>query len=156
MGFAPVCLLALMKAGATSIALDLTEPKEQLQAIAAKTSSSIVLSSPANQKAARQLGVAEVVVLNREMLTRPTSASAPFDGLPVVNPSDLVCVVFNLNYESGAFITHRDFCSAITYKQSALGFNNNSRALELESYTSLAAWYSFLILTCGGCLCIPS
>ncbi|KFY22082.1 hypothetical protein V493_06851 [Pseudogymnoascus sp. VKM F-4281 (FW-2241)] len=149
----PVVIVALMKAGAASVALDTSQPRDRLRAMTAQISPSFILSSSANEELARQLGVTEVVVVDRRMLSEETSMAC---SLPAVSPSDTVCVILSPDGGSEAAVTHREFSSAITYQQETLGLTNNSRVVDLESHTTRVGWYSLLVLTCGGCLCIPS
>ncbi|KFY79792.1 hypothetical protein V499_01225 [Pseudogymnoascus sp. VKM F-103] len=149
----PVVIVALMKAGAASIALDISQPRERLRAITAQISPSFILSSSANEELARELGMAEVVVVDRKMLSEETIIAR---SLPTVSPSDDLCVFLSPDGSAGVVVTHREFSSTITYQQETLGLNHNSRVVDLESHASRVGWYSLLVLTCGGCLCIPS
>ncbi|OBT89052.1 hypothetical protein VE02_02019, partial [Pseudogymnoascus sp. 03VT05] len=149
----PVVMVALMKAGAASIAVDISQPREQLRVITAQISPSFILSSSANEDLARHLGKAEVVVVDRKMLSEETTVAC---SLPTVSPSDNLCVFLSPDGSSGAAVTHREFSSTITYQQETLGLNHDSRVVDLESHATRVGWYSLLVLTCGGCLCIPS
>lgn len=149
----PVVMVALMKAGAASIALDISQPRERLRVTTAQFSPSFILSSSANEELARQLGIAEVVVVDRRMLSEGATMAC---SLPAVSPSDILCVILSPDGGAGAAITHREFSSAITYQQETLGLTHNSRVVDLESHATRVGWYSLLVLTCGGCLCIPS
>ncbi|KAL5353196.1 hypothetical protein ACLOAV_001229 [Pseudogymnoascus australis] len=149
----PVVMVALMKAGAASIALDISQPREKLRVIIDQISPSFILSSSANEELARQLGMAEVVVVDRQMLSEEAAIAC---SLPAVSPSDTLCMIFSPGGRAGASITHREFSSAITYQQETLGLTHSSRVVDLESHATRVGWYSFLVLTCGGCLCIPS
>ncbi|OBT64153.1 Nonribosomal Peptide Synthase (NRPS) [Pseudogymnoascus sp. 23342-1-I1] len=149
----PVVMVALMKAGAASIALDISQPRERLRVIADQISPSFILSSTSNEELARQLGVAEVVVVDRRMLSEEAAMAC---SLPAVSPSDTLCIILSPDSSAGAAVTHREFSSAITYQQETLGLTHNSRVVDIESHATRIGWYSLLVLTCGGCLCIPS
>ncbi|KFY21017.1 hypothetical protein V491_03225, partial [Pseudogymnoascus sp. VKM F-3775] len=69
----PVVMVALMKAGAVSISLDISQPKERLRAITAQISLSFILSSSSNEELAGQIGMAEVVIVDRKMLSEETT-----------------------------------------------------------------------------------
>ncbi|KFY15664.1 hypothetical protein V492_01861 [Pseudogymnoascus sp. VKM F-4246] len=150
---APVVMVALMKAGAASISLDISQPRERLQGIIAQILPSFILSSSANEELASQLGITEVVVVDRKMLSEETTIARL---LPAVSPSDNLCVILGPDGGAGAAVTHREFSSAITYQQETLGLTHNSRVVDLESHATRVGWYTLLVLTCGGCLCIPS
>ncbi|PNY24312.1 LOW QUALITY PROTEIN: Nonribosomal peptide synthetase [Tolypocladium capitatum] len=158
---APVAMLGVMKAGGASISLDVTQPIDQLLLITAQVSAPIFLSSPVDEELARHLGAREVVVVDHELLPSLTTAPRLHDELPVVTPSDALCVCFTsgctTGVPKGAVITHRNFSSAIIYQQQALGFTGSSRVFDFASYASHITWCNLLhTLTCGGCLCIPS
>ncbi|POR38790.1 Nonribosomal peptide synthetase [Tolypocladium paradoxum] len=154
----PVAALAVMKAGGASVAIDTKQPEERLRAIASQANSLVALSSLQNESLARRLSSKDV-----EVVSVGPDQKSPFSvhsSLPVVSPSDILYVVFtsgSTGTPKGAIITHRNFCSAITYQQEALGFSKTSRVFDFSSYAFDAAWCNLLhALTIGGCLCIPS
>ncbi|KAK2865448.1 NRPS [Arthroderma sp. PD_2] len=159
---APVSMLAVMKAGGVSIALDMRQSQQYLSAITAHISTSILLSSPANEELARKLGEGKAIVVGHEFLSSMRSAFMPRYELPAVSPSDTVCEIYDVNEnpgepkpDKGVAVTHRNLSTAATYQQTTPGFTGSSRICDIDSYASHAAWYNFLVLTYGGCLCIP-
>ena len=160
---APVAILGVMKAGGTSLVLDVTQPYDQLLLITSQVSAPIFLSSSPNEGLARQLGAGETFIVKYELLSSSTTSSTLYRELPVVTPDDALCVSFTSGTSTGghvpkgAVISHRNFSSAITYQQKALGFTSNSRVFDFASYSSHISWHNLVhTLTCGGCLCIPS
>ncbi|RDA85881.1 hypothetical protein CP532_2707 [Ophiocordyceps camponoti-leonardi (nom. inval.)] len=155
----PIAALAVMKAGGASVALDVTQPEDHLRIVASQVAAPVIISSPTNESLARQLigAAGQVVVVDRGQLAGPAKQQQT---LPLVTPSDNLYVVFTsgcTGAPKGAVITHRNFSSAITYQQKALGFDVSSRVYDHASYASHVAWCNLLhALTCGGCLCIPS
>lgn len=154
--FMPVAALAVMKAGGACMAMDIKQPLERLSAIAAQANSSVILSSRMNESLAFQVsaGIKEVVVVGAN---QPHPAHFT---LPPVSPSGILYVVLTsgtTGTPKGVLITHRNFCSAITYQQKILGCSNTSRVLDLASYAFDVAWSNMLhTFTAGGTLCIPS
>lgn len=154
--FMPVAALAVMKAGGACMAMDIKQPLERLSSIAAKANSSLILSSRVNESLALQVsaGIKEVVVVGTNQ-PHPAHFS-----LPPVSPSGILYVVLTsgtTGTPKGVLITHRNFCSAITYQQKILGCSNTSRVLDLASYAFDVAWSNILhTFTAGGTLCIPS
>lgn len=109
---APVAMLAVMKAGAASMALDVTQPEDRLRAMTAQVSATVILCSAANDPLAHRLGPGHVVV-DRELLSGPGSATAPelHNKLPAVSPSDLLCVVFGPDQPGAEQLSHLRLCA---------------------------------------------
>ncbi|RDA95811.1 hypothetical protein CP533_5216 [Ophiocordyceps camponoti-saundersi (nom. inval.)] len=155
---APVVALAVFKAGAVAVALDLEQPQERLRTIVSRLSDPVFISSPANASLARQLAPGPVVVLDADTLSTPVSEATA--GMTLVSPSDALCLVFHsddLHGLKAAAITHRDMSSAIVYQQRKLGYAADCRTLDVAPPGSYTAWCNMLYaLASGGCLCIPT
>lgn len=154
----PVAMLAVMKAGGASIAMDATQPQERLQSIIQQSKSRILLSSSAQEARARQLGMTSLIVVDAEWIGQITKSSAK--SLPKNVPSDKVCIVFtsgSTGLPKGAVLTHRNFSTAIIKHSSLYDLDSTSRVYDFASYSFDFAWANFLLtIYSGGCLCIPS
>lgn len=154
----PVAILAVMKAGAASVALDSTLPQHRLKSIVSQLSAKVILTSKLCAKLAAQMTDAPTVEVGRTLdqfqLFQPTPQ------LPTVSPLSALYIVFtsgSTGAPKGAIITHANFCSAIRHQQQQLGFEKSSRVFDYTSYSFDVAWSNVLhTLTAGGCLCIPS
>ncbi|KAF4509386.1 hypothetical protein G6O67_003562 [Ophiocordyceps sinensis] len=156
----PVAMLAVMKAGGASVALDASQPEDQLRIMAGQVSAPFILCSAATEHLAGQVGAGSVVVVGRDPVSAPAAGAELRHELPLVSPSDVLCVVFTsgcTGAPKGVVLSHRNYSSAITYQQRALGLTSSSRVFDHASYASHVAWSNLLhALTCGGCLCVPS
>ncbi|KAH8672362.1 non-ribosomal peptide synthetase [Ilyonectria robusta] len=154
----PVAILAVMKAGGASVAMDVNQPEQRLRLMSAMADSPLILSSMQSNGLVQRLGhnAVEVMIVgpNQDCFKSPELT------LPAVSPSSLLYVASTSGSSGtpkGAMISHRNFCTAITHQQKALGFLDTSRVFEFASFAFDAAWYTLLFtLTSGGCLCIPS
>lgn len=150
-------MLAVMKAGGASVALDSNQPEERLRVIVEQVHASAILSSIDNESLCRRLTESTVAVIVPETAT--TQNSIAKQNLPVVRPSDILYIVFtsgSTGTPKGAVITHQNFSSAIQYQQEAIGLKEKSRVFDFASYSFDAPWWNFLhSLAAGACLCIP-
>ncbi|OKL60565.1 hypothetical protein UA08_03944 [Talaromyces atroroseus] len=153
----PVAQVAVMKAGGASVVLDTTTPEQRLLAIIRQVQPLVIVSSTANEQLASRLADATVVTVDMDQLSQLTDSGC---ALPVVQPSDLLYVVFtsgSTGLPKGALVTHQNFSSAIQHQQHRLGIVSTSRVYDFVSYAFDVAWSNLIqTLTAGACLCIPS
>ncbi|KAK2038150.1 acetyl-CoA synthetase-like protein, partial [Colletotrichum somersetense] len=164
----PVAMLAVMKAGAASVAMDTTQPASRLRAIVQQTLShsshcQLILSSEANQGLAgdlvsRMAGNVPVLTVNKEA-AQDLENSNSHPPLVQATPDDLLCVVFtsgSTGVPKGVMLTHANFSSAIKYQQDLPLISRYSRVLDFASYAFDAAWHNLLCsLAVGATLCVP-
>lgn len=162
----PVAMLGVMKTGAAAVLLDSSHPKAQLQKIIrqahAHSRQCLIVSSQCNSNLSHTL--AEQGGTTTKIIVAETATQDPHktrhEKLPKVRPNDMLYVVFtsgSTGEPKGAVISHKNFTSAVSHQQAALGLSNNSRVFDYVSYAFDVAWSNALhALTAGGCLCIPS
>ncbi|KAJ5798287.1 non-ribosomal peptide synthetase [Penicillium pulvis] len=156
----PVAMLAVMKAGAAGVAMDITQPKERLRSIMGQINHQVVLASATNSDLALHLGAENTIIVgpNQSSLESPITEMQHI--LPAPHPSDVLFAVFtsgSTGAPKGTMITHQNFSTIVKYQQGLLGLTANSRVYDFASYAFDIAWCNVLhALTCGGCLCIPS
>ncbi|CAG8406371.1 unnamed protein product [Penicillium salamii] len=153
----PVAVLAVMKAGAASVALDITQPLERLQSITRQCQASVIICSPLQSDLASRVGTLHICTLdNKTISALPLCLEIP---LPVVQPTDLLYLVFtsgSTGKPKGVMITHQNFLSAVQHHQKGLGINSKSRVFDFVTYAFDIAWSNILhSMTSGACLCIP-
>jgi amino acid adenylation domain-containing protein len=152
----PVAMLAVMKAGGASVAMDSSLPEERLRAIVDQVEPILILSSSKNKELAGRLTKWPTIIIDNVLLETLTTTRQ----LPDVKPCDTLYIVFtsgSTGKPKGVIITHSNFSSAIRHQESAHGFTSESRVYDFASYTFDVAWANLLcVLQCGACLCIPS
>ncbi|OBT64868.1 Nonribosomal Peptide Synthase (NRPS) [Pseudogymnoascus sp. 23342-1-I1] len=155
-----VAMLAVMKAGGASVAMDSSQPEERLRSIVQQVEPIVVVSSAANEALAGRLSMATVLVVDAQHLPQIKGGNRGRATLPTVQPLDTLYIVFtsgSTGTPKGVIITHRNFSSAIHHQQAALGFNTTSRVFDFVSYAFDVTWSNLLhTLSVGGCLCVPS
>ncbi|EPS29593.1 hypothetical protein PDE_04543 [Penicillium oxalicum 114-2] len=155
-----VCQIAVMKANATCLAIDVTLPDGRLKTVLDLAQPHIILASSAQEHQVRKLAppTAQIIVLGDSSL--PSSQSSENISLPVVCPKTSLYVVFtsgSTGVPKGAMISHSNFASALKHGQNALKFGPRTRAYDFVSYAFDVSWLNVLYTFCaGGCLCVPS
>lgn len=155
----PISALAVMKAGGTSLALDINQPLQRLRTIIETTNPQMILTSPQEELLASSIGVENVVIVEPKD-TDKTRSSLQLISLPKIAPSSLLYIVFtsgSTGKPKGVAITHSNFASAVCHQQALLGLDHKSRVYDFASYAFDVAWSNTLAtMICGGCVCIPS
>jgi amino acid adenylation domain-containing protein/non-ribosomal peptide synthase protein (TIGR01720 family) len=156
----PIVMLAVMKAGGASVALDTSQPEERLRSIVRQVEPAVViLSSPAKRELATRLTSATPLTINHSSMS---VLEMPQDDqiLPKVDPSNKLYLVFtsgSTGTPKGVVITHSNFSSAIHHQRNAQGITPSSRVFDFASYAFDVAWANPLTtFEMGACLCIPS
>ncbi|KHN96131.1 non-ribosomal peptide synthetase [Metarhizium album ARSEF 1941] len=155
----PVAAVAVMKAGAGVVAVDMKLPDDRIRSLVSQLESPVALSSVEKYDLVRRLSE-NAGVLTVGPGQQCLESLHPAAELPIVQPSDMLYAVFtsgSTGTPKGAMVSHRNFCSAITYQQKPLMFSRSSRVFDFSSYAFDASWCNLIhALTSGGCLCIPS
>lgn len=155
--WAPVAVLGVMKAGATTVLLDPSLPQERLRTTIAACSARLVITS-AESTVVEQVTEQTIMKIGEGHL--PQSQSPKADSLPPGDPARPLYVVFtsgSTGTPKGVVISHKNFSSALSLQTWTLGLNTESRVLDFASYSFDAAWFSIVFtLYVGGCICIPS
>ncbi|KAJ5198317.1 non-ribosomal peptide synthetase [Penicillium cinerascens] len=158
----PVAALAVMKAGAASVLIEMSYPEQRIRAIIdqvfADSTKKVILSSARHHTFCERFGSNHVLAVSEELLDQGVISIAYEP--PLVHPSDVLYIVFTSGTSGnpkGVIITHQNFCSAIAYQRDQLGFDSNSRVFDFASNAFDVAWLNLIkTLSSGGCLCIPS
>ncbi|EME80592.1 uncharacterized protein MYCFIDRAFT_93876, partial [Pseudocercospora fijiensis CIRAD86] len=167
----PVAMLGVMKAGAVSLALDVTQPQGRLQTITSQVRRRLFLCSNSTAHLANELASwandgrsdqqASVLVVDEVLKEKSVNHA---DALPVasrgVKPENALYMVFtsgSTGVPKGVVITHMNFSTALVVQKDRLGLKRHSRVLDFSSYAFDMAWHNLLhTLYAGACFCIPS
>jgi amino acid adenylation domain-containing protein/non-ribosomal peptide synthase protein (TIGR01720 family) len=155
----PIAMLAVMKAGRASVALDANYPEERLCTIINAVAPTVTLCSSKHSRLARRLSHGTVLTIDEFTISKLTAPPTNYQ-MPTVDPSELLYVIFTSGTSGtpkGVQVTHRNFRSAMPHQQKYFGYKSSSRVLDFASYSFDAAWNNFAYtLSNGGCLCVSS
>ncbi|KAK7911246.1 hypothetical protein PG985_013727 [Apiospora marii] len=162
-GLAIVAMLAVLKAGGASVALDPAQPPERLANLVASMGECIVVSSAQNRDLASGFGRRNVV-LDANTL-RALSARPPQPRLSTeatISPDTTAFVLFtsgSTGTPKGILIPHKAFASSMRGHGEVLRFSTGpgSRNFQYTAYTSdVSIGEIFTSLSLGSCVCVPS
>ncbi|MDI1489545.1 MAG: Non-ribosomal peptide synthetase [Ramalina farinacea] len=157
----PIAMLAVMKAGGASVALDPSQPTDRLRTIMDQVQPAVILTSPAQLDVASRLAQCQVVLVEEShMAELADSEIGHVDGIvPDLSPSSILYCVFtsgSTGTPKGVLVHHTNFNSAIQHQLKWYGYNASSRVYDFASYAFDAAWVNVVATFCSGaCLCIP-
>ncbi|KAI9726757.1 MAG: NRPS [Chrysothrix sp. TS-e1954] len=153
----PVAMLAVMKTGGASVALDVSQPTERLRSILHRVEPTIVLTMPMHFETVGDLVQCPIVIVSDDKTSEIEQAEIK---LPSIDPASILYCVFtsgSTGLPKGVLVSHANFSSAVVHQQIWYGYGPTSRVYDFASYAFDAAWLNVLAtLCCGGCLCIPN
>ncbi|KAI9725101.1 MAG: NRPS [Chrysothrix sp. TS-e1954] len=151
----PIAMLAVMKAGGASVAIDVTQPEERQALIVGTVTPKVVLASASMASLAARICSCRVIVADGN-LDDPNASTA----LPLVECSNLLYLIFTsgtTGNPKGVMVTHSNLSSALYHQKHFYRYDSMARVFDYSSYAFDAAWLNFVIATiAGACLCIPS
>lgn len=153
-----VAQMAVMRAGATSVMLDVSQPQERLQAIVEQVEPIMVLTSKVSFDIASNLADTKCIAIHREMIA--DASNIPQTGLPDISPSDILSISFtsgSTGTPKGAIITHGSVVTAIQEQNDTVGITKDLRVFDFASYAFDASWWNLVFaMSNAACLCVPS
>ncbi|KAK8101384.1 hypothetical protein PG999_011758 [Apiospora kogelbergensis] len=163
-GLAIVAMLAVLKAGGASVALDPAQPPQRLAGLVAGMGECIVVSSGENRDLASGFGRRNVVLdanTVRALSSRPPQPRLSTEAL-ALSPDTTAFVLFtsgSTGTPKGILIPHKAFASSIRGHGEVLRFSTGpgSRNFQYTAYTSdVSIGEIFTSLALGSCVCVPS
>ena len=140
--------------------MDPSQAVDRLRSITSQLSPRLILASETTWTIAEQLSGASLHVVNEQLLQGILGPDLAKDDswIPILSPDNALYVTFtsgSTGTPKGAVITHANACSAMTYVDPYIGFDQTTRVLDLSSYSFDMVWYEFLhTFYAGGCLCV--
>ncbi|KUL81308.1 hypothetical protein ZTR_11073, partial [Talaromyces verruculosus] len=153
-----VAVLGVLKAGAAFCMLEPSHPESRLQAIVRQTGATVVVSSSLHMGMSSRL--ATRVVVAGHGLIPPSNGSVSDRGLPDIDPSSLMYVVFtsgSTGQPKGASISHTAMSSNMRHQIPILGYTAQSRVFN-SSNVVVDVFIQNIVATfiCGGCLAVAT
>lgn len=156
---APVAMLAVIFTGGAAVTMDSAQPTERLATIMHTVDAQVALASPTTASILQKSSECAVYCLDESSILNLPSPPLDFTFPIIPNEAPLY-----INFTSGstgtpkgAIVTHGNCSSAVLHQAMPLGFDQNTRVLDLSSYSFDVVWELLLQVLCsGGCLCIPS
>ena len=155
-GLTPVCILAILKAGAACVPLDPMHPLDYRTSIVEQVNAPLVIASP-SQASLFQNGLVPVFVISKD---RINTAGPNCNALePALSPNaDCYCIFTSgsMGAPKGVIWSHSALSSSMKYHGPALGVDSNTRSLQFGAHifdVSVSEILTTLIM--GGCVCVP-
>lgn len=156
--WAVVAMLAVLKAGGAFVPLDAAQPPSRIREIVTLTGAALVLVSAQTSSTFEHRGVATLEVGPACCMddgVRPLRHSPR--GLQPANLAYLIFTSGSSGRPKGVMINHRAICSSIQAAAPKLRVTDRSRMLQYASFAfDVSIAEIFILLSCGGCVCIPS
>lgn len=152
----PVAILAVLRAGATCVMVDPSQPLQRVHALTKDLAAPLAVVSSSGASAMNEI-VANPIVVSSAMLNTLPPSSTPF---PAVNPQSPAFIVFtsgSTGKPKGIVMRHYNISSALRDLPLSHNVTTGLLMLHFASYAFDASLSeTFLTLSTGSCLCIPS
>ncbi|CZT05102.1 uncharacterized protein RCO7_12008 [Rhynchosporium graminicola] len=154
--WAIVSQLAVLKAGAVCVPLDISHPVDRKRFVLGAIGSDKVLTSESLAEHASEFS-SDTIIIGPSVL--PKFPDYQPSALPLVEPSQSAFVLFTsgtTGTPKGIEIPHATTCSSANHHGPRLRLNETSRVLQFSSFVfDVAIFDIYTTLFAGGCVCLP-
>ncbi|KAJ5116729.1 hypothetical protein N7456_001077 [Penicillium angulare] len=152
-----VAILAVLRAGATCILLDLNHPRQRIHDILKETSVQVVINSHTTAELTSGLTPSELRLDPEITDSLHHAPHIPDSPGPPTAPAFILFTSGSTGRPKGIVMPHSTLASSIKYHSAPMNVTADSRVLHFSSYAFDVSIYEiFTSLAAGGTLCVPS
>ncbi|KAM0438114.1 hypothetical protein ACHAQK_006845 [Fusarium lateritium] len=155
--WAPISMLAVLKAGAAFVPVDPSHPPERINFLIHNVDAKLVLCSPSLVEKFAGTEIPIFAVDHETVSSLPASPTSHSVQVQTHNAAYIIFTSGTTGLPKGTIIEHAAFTTGGTSHARAIHMTSSSRVLQFASHTFDASIMEILTtFLVGGCVCIPS
>lgn len=155
--WAPIAMLAVLKAGAAFVPVDPGHPPERISFLINNIDAKLILCSPSLVDKFANMDIPALAVSQETVSSLFASPTSPSVEVQTQNAAYVIFTSGTTGVPKGTIIEHAAFTTGGTSHARAIHMTSSSRVLQFASHTFDASIMEILTtFLVGGCVCIPS